>query len=258
MSGPAKDTEVISGMFDGISSEYDKINHILSLGVDVSWRKRLVRALRQISTGNDVLDLACGTGDSMLALLKSDFNVTGADISDGMLAVARKKIDLYLKKSRIEGLNDTAGVQGNAKSIKGAFPQLINASADNLPFEDESFDAVTISFGIRNFDNRAKCLKEIYRVLKRDGKLVILEFATPRNKIWRAVYLFYFKNILPFVGGMLSKNRAAYEYLHSSVMSFPAYSDFLAEFDVAGFVKNGYSSLSGGIALLYEAEKDSN
>lgn len=225
-----KQSEIISEMFNQIAPQYDLLNHILSLNIDKLWRKKLIRRIKQYNV-KETLDLACGTGDLSILLAKNGYNVTGMDIAEQMLSIAREKS----KK--------TAGIN------------YLNASAESIPAADNAYDAVTISFGIRNFNNRDKCLKEIYRVLKPGAPLMILEFAEPKGKIWRALYLFYFRNILPLIGKLVSKSNSAYSYLPKSVLQFPQYEQFTAELEQAGFVKTKYSTCSGGIAVLYIAEK---
>ena len=160
-------------MFDSIAPVYDRLNHLLSFGIDRSWRRRLVRAVSSFCAlrGGEVkvLDMACGTGDISIALKRKGLEVIGADISENMLALARKK----------------------APEIDFRY-----GDASELPFADGSFDAVTIAFGIRNFDKRAQCIRELHRVLKDGGMLAIAEFSIPRNRLWRGIYTLYFKNIL--------------------------------------------------------------
>lgn len=159
-------------MFNSIAGKYDLLNHLLSLGIDKGWRRKLVRGLKS-SPAKVILDLACGTGDLTIALYKNGFTVTGADLSVNMLQIARQKSEKLEK-------------------MEQPIPDYIECSAENLPFEDSSFDAVTISFGIRNFQNRDIALQEIFRVLKPDGRLAILEFATPKNWVWRTLFNTYF------------------------------------------------------------------
>lgn len=230
--GISKDSDRISAMFDGIASDYDRLNHILSFGTDIIWRKKMLRRAC-VAEGMKVLDIACGTGDMSFALASSGADVTGIDISAGMLEVAEAK-----KKKRRAG---------NVV--------FMNASAESIPFEDESFDVVTISFGIRNFDRRMHCLSEIFRVIRPGGKLLILEFAIPRNRVWRAIYGFYFRKLTPVVGEIVSGSRSAYEYLPDSVMEFPKYEDFCRELKDSGFSNTNYVSLTGGISVLYIGEK---
>ncbi|MBR0224300.1 MAG: ubiquinone/menaquinone biosynthesis methyltransferase [Bacteroidales bacterium] len=163
-----KNAEVISGMFDSIARKYDRMNHGMSLGIDRLWRWRFVRRLEKKLPENPVvLDLACGTGDLTRALSRKGFSVTGLDISAEMMEVGKRKCaDLTPR------------------------PAFVLGSAEQIPFPDATFDAVTIAFGLRNFDHRAQCLAEIRRVLKPGGRLAVLEFAVPRNRLWRALYLF--------------------------------------------------------------------
>ena len=178
-----KDTESISGMFDSIAPKYDFLNRVLSLGMDRLWRRRLVRRLDRVlrhRSGDqegkpaEILDVACGTGDLTIALARKGWSLIGVDISRGMVEIARRKC--------VE---------------KGVEVSFEIASADSLPFADATFSDVTISFGIRNFDRRSECIDEIFRVTAPSGELMILEFAVPRCRIWRALYIFYLKHILP-------------------------------------------------------------
>ena len=236
-----KDKESISGMFDDIAPKYDLLNRVLSLGMDRLWRRRLVRRLDKVlrlragyqeGKSAAILDVACGTGDLTIALARKGWSLTGVDISRGMVEIARRK---YVEK--------------------GVKPSFEIASADSLPFADDIFSAVTISFGIRNFDRRSECIDEIFRVTAPSGELMILEFAVPHYRIWKALYLFYFKHILPLIGGWLSGNRSAYRYLPESVMQFPRYEEFCAELTAAGYADVSYESLMCGVALLYKAHK---
>lgn len=233
-----KDRASISAMFNNIAHSYDLLNHLLSFGVDKYWRGVLVKKLmhRRPTT---VLDIACGTGDLTIALFKKGVNVTGLDIATGMIDIARKKSDRCFEKN--------AGVATR--------PVYISGSADSIPITDKSFDAVTIGFGIRNFENRGESLLEINRVLKSGGSLAILEFATPRNKMWRAIFNLYFLKILPAIGRLISGDKNAYSYLPQSVESFPQYGEFAAELEHFGFKDVEYRSLTGGIAILYFAVK---
>lgn len=238
----SKDRESISGMFDDIAPKYDFLNHFLSFGMDILWRRRLVRRLDKklrLRAGKDhgdnkaaILDLACGTGDLTIALARKGWSLTGVDVSEGMVEKARQKC--------VE------------KGVEASFEI---ASADSLPYDDGAFSAVAISFGIRNFDRRSECIDEIFRVTAPSGELMILEFAVPRCKVWRTVYLFYFKHILPLIGGMISGNRGAYRYLYESVMQFPRYEEFCKELTDAGYKNVSYESLMCGVALLYKAHK---
>jgi len=227
-----KDAKVISGMFDSIASKYDRMNHGMSLGIDRQWRRSFLRKLsKEMAPGAAVLDLACGTGDLTKALAQKGFAVTGLDISAEMMEVGKVKCrDLDPQ------------------------PQFVLGSAEQIPFPDASFDAVTIAFGLRNFDHRAECLQEIRRVLKPGGRLAVLEFAVPKNPLWRALYLFYFKHAMRLVGKAVGSG-SAYGYLVDSVLAFPRYETLCREFEAAGFTRVRYDTYSGGIACGYFACK---
>jgi demethylmenaquinone methyltransferase/2-methoxy-6-polyprenyl-1,4-benzoquinol methylase len=228
---PVKKREHIAAMFNSIASRYDLLNFILSFGIDSIWRRKLTRFILKNRPGK-ILDIACGTGDLTIYFGKKGIPTTGVDISEKMVEVAIHKADKLSCK-----------------------PDFVIASADELPFEKSSFDAVTISFGIRNFENRERALKEIYRVLTPGGVVAILEFAIPGNMVWRALYGFYLKRLIPITGMMITGNKHAYSYLADSIETFPRYEAFCREIEGAGFEKAEYLSLSGGIAVLYTAIK---
>lgn len=230
-----KDREVISSMFNSIAGKYDLLNHLLSLGIDKGWRKRQVRFVKSKKPAK-VIDLACGTGDLTIAMYKAGLKVIGMDISEGMLDVAKSK-------SNFIPANDPLR------------PEYMLAPAESIPFTDKSVDAITIAFGIRNFENRIQSLEEMHRVIKNDGYLAILEFATPRNVLWRGLFNVYFHNILPLIGKIISKDSSAYKYLPESVMSFPQYGTFCEEMVASGFTDVKYKSLTGGVAVLYTARR---
>ncbi|MHC1780905.1 MAG: bifunctional demethylmenaquinone methyltransferase/2-methoxy-6-polyprenyl-1,4-benzoquinol methylase UbiE [Bacteroidales bacterium] len=233
-----KDRASISAMFNSIAHSYDLLNHLLSFGIDKYWRGILVKKLMKRRPAT-VLDIACGTGDLTIALCKKGVKVTGLDIADAMIEIAKKKSDRCFEQ-----------VSGIA-----ARPSYISGSADSIPLADKSFDAVTIGFGIRNFENRGESLLEINRVLKSGGSLAILEFATPRNKIWKFIFNLYFLKVLPAIGTLISGDKNAYSYLPQSVESFPQYNEFATELEHFGFENVEYKSLTGGIAILYFAVK---
>ena len=225
-----KNAEVISGMFDSIAGKYDRMNRAMSLGIDRLWRRRFVAELvAALPAGSTVLDLACGTGDLTKALARKKFVLTGLDISARMMAVAKEKC----RRLRLR-------------------PRFILGSAEQIPFPDGSFDAVTIAFGLRNFDHRAQCLQEIRRVLKPGGRLAVLDFAVPKNRLWRAVYLLYFKTAVRLLGRMAG-SAGAYDYFVESVLAFPRYEALCAELAEAGFQDVTYQAYSGGIACAYRA-----
>ena len=226
--------EQVATMFDNIAGNYDFLNHFLSLGIDIFWRKRLVRKLQKQKPRN-ILDVATGTADLAIAMMKiKPFNVVGIDISNGMLEVGRKKI----KQQDLE------------KTI-----QLQQADSEDLPFEDATFDAVTVSFGARNFENLQKGLSEMARVLKPGGKIYILEFSQPTLFPFKQLYDFYFKFVLPLIGKLLSKDNAAYSYLPESVKAFPHGKELNSIIENCGYTNAKNHPLTMGIASIYTAQK---
>jgi demethylmenaquinone methyltransferase/2-methoxy-6-polyprenyl-1,4-benzoquinol methylase len=226
--------EQVATMFDNIAGNYDFLNHFLSLGIDIFWRKRLVRKLQKQKPHN-ILDVATGTADLAIAMMKiKPFNVVGIDISNGMLEVGRKKI----KEKDLE------------KTI-----QLQQADSEDLPFEDATFDAVTVSFGARNFENLQKGLSEMARVLKPGGKIYILEFSKPTLFPFKQLYDFYFKFVLPLIGKLLSKDNAAYSYLPESVKAFPHGKELNSIIENCGYTNAKNHPLTMGIASIYTAQK---
>jgi len=226
----------IGRMFDRIASRYDLLNHLLSFGQDVMWRNSAVKHLSD-KPDQIVLDAATGTGEMLLALLRKNSNIkaaVGIDMSENMLTVGLQKI----KKRR---LNNTV--------------MLMPGDAGNIPFIGNSCDAVTMAFGIRNVSNVQAVLKDIYRVLKKKGKVIILEFSLPENKFIKRLYLFHFRRILPVMGTIISGYRYAYRYLNQTVESFPygiAFCELLLD---AGF-QNVYNyPMTFGIVTIYCGEK---
>ncbi len=223
----------IREMFDAISPKYDLLNRLLSLRQDVYWRREMVRAMRIPDKGGMVLDIACGTGDVALEILRqkgSGVNVFGADFSPGMLRLAKDKI----KHSGIH---------------------LLAGNAFHLPFREETFDAVTIAFGIRNIADKLSVLKKFHEHLKPGGMILVLELATPPKGLLLSLYLFYFKKILPIIGWFFSKNLMAYKYLPASVMNFPPAPAFAEIMRSAGFSNVSWRRLTFGIATLYAGIK---
>lgn len=230
-------------MFDSIASGYDAFNHITSLGIDRCWRRR---ALRHIN-GPKVLDLACGTGDFSIAISKhlKGSAVVGADISTGMLAVMEQKIK-------------AAGLEPSAFSPDGTPLNGIStlvAEAGNLPFQSDTFNSVTVAFGVRNFSDREKCLREALRVLTHGGHFVMLELSMPSAPLVRGLFKFYFTRIMPLIGNKISHNKAAYMYLPASVLQFPKKHEWMATMQEAGFKNVRHYALSLGICRLYIGEK---
>ncbi|KIO46631.1 MULTISPECIES: bifunctional demethylmenaquinone methyltransferase/2-methoxy-6-polyprenyl-1,4-benzoquinol methylase UbiE [Sanguibacteroides] len=226
--------ERVQEMFNGIAPKYDLLNHLLSMGIDKRWRKK---AMKVVGAGckDIVLDVACGTGDfSMEALKHGVKKVIGADISENMLTVAREKAK---ERKLTEQLDFRYG------------------DSENLEFPDNTFDAVTVAFGVRNFEHLEKGLTEMYRVLKPGGKVVILEFSTPERFPMKQLYRFYFKRVLPWIGGIVSGNRKAYEYLPTSVFAFPQGEAFLKIMRSCGYRQVTQCRLTFGIASLYVGEK---
>mgnify|MGYP002672885511 FL=1 len=223
-------------MFDSIAGDYDALNHILSLDVDKIWRKKALKQIVDAPAPVQVLDLACGTGDFSIAIAKAltEGHVTGVDLSEGMLAVMREKVD----KAELNGM---IGIE--------------EGDGENLRFPDNTFDRVTIAFGIRNFEDRPKGLREMLRVLKPGGRLVILELSRPENKIIRWFYDLYFLHILPKIGGKVSGDKAAYAYLPASVAAFPGKKEFTATMRDAGFRTVTHKAFPLGICRMYTGEK---
>ena len=226
--------EQIAAMFNSISGKYDFLNHFLSLGIDILWRKRAVRLLKKHQP-KLILDIATGTGDFAIeALSLNPEKIIGVDISEGMLSVGREKL---IKKNLTDKI------------------ELISGDSEFLPFEDNFFDAVIVSFGVRNFENLEKGLSDMLRVLKPGGKVVILEFSKPKSFPFKQIYQFYFQWILPKIGKLISKNHAAYTYLPDSVEAFPDGDDFLNILDKIGFQKNQCTPLTLGISSIYSGSK---
>ncbi len=224
----------VAKMFDNIAGSYDFLNHFLSLGIDILWRKSAIREIAKVQP-ETVLDIATGTGD--LAIEASVLNpdkIIGVDISEGMLKVGREK----MKNKGLEKLIE-----------------LQYGDSENLPFKDNSFDAVTAGFGVRNFENLPKGLSEMCRVMNAGGKLAILEPAETGSFPFKQLYSFYFKGLLPLVGKIVSKDSSAYTYLPESVAAFPSGNDFLAELKKAGFKNPQHIKLTFGVAALYTATK---
>ena len=227
----------VEEMFDNISHRYDFLNHVLSLNIDKIWRRKTIKKLRPYQPEN-ILDIATGTGDFAIAALKlGNVKVTGIDISEGMLNVGREKI--------------------KAKKLEDKI-QFQKADSENLPFDDGTFDAAIVGFGVRNFENLEKGLSEIKRVLKPGGVFFVLEFSKPVSFPFKQIYMFYFMRILPLIGRMVSKDSRAYTYLPESVNEFPDGERFLTILADVGFVQNECYRQTFGIASIYQAHKPNN
>jgi demethylmenaquinone methyltransferase / 2-methoxy-6-polyprenyl-1,4-benzoquinol methylase len=226
--------EQVARMFDNISQRYDFLNHLLSLGIDKGWRRKAIELLQAIKP-EIILDVATGTGDfAIQALDLKPRKVVGIDISEGMLEMGRKKIE----RLRLTGVID-----------------LKKGDSENLSFEDNKFDAVTVAFGVRNFENLEKGLREILRVMKPGGMLVVLEFSRPAKFPFRQIYNFYFKGILPKIGRLISKDKSAYTYLPASVEAFPDGEAFENILRTVGFKDTACRPVTFGISSIYTARK---
>ncbi len=233
-SALAKKTQV-AAMFDAIAKRYDFLNHFLSAGIDKSWRKKAINELKEINP-KKILDVATGTGDvAILAckILKPE-EIIGIDISDGMLALGRIKIEN-------QNLSDTI--------------ELLHGDSETINFNSDSFDAVTIAFGVRNFEHLDKSLVEIFRILKPGGKISIIECTMPRVILLRSFYKLYMFKMIPAFGKLFASNEQAYTYLNKSVQAFPDRSDFLAIMQKAGFKQTYFKQLSLGLCCIYCASK---
>jgi len=227
--------ERVREMFDSIAPRYDFLNRLLSLGVDQRWRRFAVRQIRCAADGR-VLDVATGTGDVALAIAASTpetVNISGIDFSSQMVALGQEKVKNSPYPDRIT---------------------LQVAPCEAIPFESDSFDSATIAFGIRNVVDRLRGLKEMHRVLKPEGRVVILEFSNPRSKVFKSLYNFYFLKVLPVIGGMFSQ-FSAYRYLPDSVLEFPPQEEFKRIMAQAGFRNIVHHDLTFGIATVYVGEK---
>lgn len=226
--------EQVAEMFDNISKRYDFLNHFLSLGIDKLWRKKAV-ALLKADDPKNILDVATGTGDFAIesSKLKAE-KIEGIDISEGMLEIGRKKV-IKLRKEELINLQ-----YGDSEAI---------------PFSDNSFDAVTVAFGVRNFENLKKGLSEIHRVLRPESKVVIIEFSKPKAFPIKQIYSFYFHKILPGLGKLISKDKSAYTYLPESVEAFPEGEDFERILSELNFKVLKTIPLFFGIASIYQARK---
>ncbi|PLX96784.1 MAG: bifunctional demethylmenaquinone methyltransferase/2-methoxy-6-polyprenyl-1,4-benzoquinol methylase UbiE [Desulfuromonas sp.] len=223
-------------MFDEIAHSYDLLNRLLSFGIDRRWRRFAVSQL-SIPKNGRVLDIATGTCDVALEVAaQTDPSVTiiGEDFTQGMLVQGQVKLDASPYGERI---------------------MLVNAPCEEIPHPDNTFDGITIAFGIRNVVDREAGLREMVRVLKPGGRAVILEFSQPKSQLFRKIYYFYFQQILPTIGGWISRKRSAYQYLPDSVLEFPSQEEFAAMMKDAGFGRVQYTALTFGISTVYVGDK---
>lgn len=227
--------EQVATMFNNISGTYDFLNHFLSLGIDIIWRRKAIKELKAIQP-RIILDVATGTGDfafEAITILKPE-RVIGVDISEGMLNVAKKKI--------------------HDRNLGHVFSVQLGDS-EGLNFEDNTFDAITVAFGVRNYENLEKGLADMLRVLKPEGKIVILEFSKPKAFPVKQGYNFYFQYVTPFFGKLFSKDQRAYTYLPESVAAFPDGNSFTSLMDKVGYKHTKHRSLTFGISAIYTGTK---
>lgn len=226
--------EEVAEMFNNISQKYDFLNHFLSVGIDKIWRKKAVKKLGAVQPKR-ILDLATGTGDFAIALLKlNPEQIIGMDISEGMLEVGRVKMK---------------------KHGHDAIVSMQLGDSENLPFEDNYFDGLTVGFGVRNYENLEKGLSEMLRVIRPGGMVVILEFSKPTKFPVKQYYSFHSKYLIPFFGKMISKDSSAYTYLPDSIKAFPEGNAFMEIMNKVGYVKTDRQIVSGGIATIYSGQK---
>lgn len=226
--------EQVRSMFNNIAGTYDKLNRIISLGIDQRWRKRAIKILSQ-ENPKDILDVATGTGDFAIAASKlKGVKITGVDIAEDMLAIGRAKI-------KEKGLEERIS--------------LLTADSENLPFTDNNFDATIVSFGVRNFENLEKGLSEILRVIKSGSILIILEGSTPQRQPVKFFYRLYVSVLLPWVGRLISKDKKAYQYLPDSIKAFPCGKEFTEILDKVGFIKTYYEEQTFGACTIYVGRK---
>lgn len=226
----AKKPEAVQAMFDSVAESYDRTNDLLSFGQDRIWRRKVLKAVNP-QPGQTILDLAAGTGSSSIVFLKPGVKVIASDFSNGMLEVGRRR-----------------------------HPELefVFADAMKLPFADNSVDAVTISFGLRNVEKPKVAIKEMLRVLAPGGKLVICEFSRVSVPVIRSLYEFYLKRILPRLSKLLAKNSGAYDYLADSILAWPNQKELVSWLDQAGFVDTSYKNASLGVVAIHSARKAAN
>ena len=225
----------VRNMFNNIAPTYDRLNHILSVNIDRLWRRRVVRLVQKMKP-QQILDVATGTGDLAIAMAQKieGCRILGVDLSEQMLAVAREKVAAC-------GLSETIA--------------LAVGDAEHLEVADGSVDVATVAFGVRNFENLEQGLREMHRTIKEGGHIVILEFSTPRARLFGALYHWYSHKVLPFIGRLISRDGAAYDYLPSSVDEFPAPEKFMEMLAGVGFKNCKARSQSFGIAQIYTAER---
>jgi demethylmenaquinone methyltransferase / 2-methoxy-6-polyprenyl-1,4-benzoquinol methylase len=223
--------KMVESMFNSIAWRYDFLNHFLSFGVDLVWRRRAITLIARHKTNPLILDVATGTGDLAIAALKvTSERIRGIDISENMLSIGRAKIAKKRLESRIE---------------------LLKGDSEEIKFTDKTFDVTMVAFGVRNYSDPLKGLSEMCRVTKPGGMIMVLEFSRPQGWLLKRLYNFYFLKILPFFGRLFSNDKKAYNYLPDSVMKFPDNKEFLEILSKAGYADCRQITLSGGIASMY-------
>lgn len=226
--------EQVTKMFDTISKEYDNLNRVISFGIDIKWRNKVVEIVEKTNP-ETILDIATGTGDLAISLAKTSASkITGLDISEGMLSIGRKKIEKLNLSNKIA---------------------MVLADSEEIPFEDASFDVITVAFGVRNFENLDKGLSEIYRVLKKGGIFVVLETSIPTKTPYKQGYKFYSTKILPTIGRVFSNDKVAYKYLSDSAAAFPYGEAFNNILRKTGFISIENKPQTFGVASIYLAKK---
>ena len=272
--------EKIRSLFDDIAHNYDAFNHLSSFGSDCAWRRRAVRHIADEQRVMKVLDVATGTADFALSIaskLAPGSSVVGVDLSEGMLEIGRGKVAKAgygsgaAAGSAAGSASGSEAVAGSGSAVGSETPaeggigresgrknidiQLFQADVENLPFDDGIFDRVSVAFGVRNFENLDRGLSEMCRVLRKGGRLVILELSYPDNAVLLALYKFYAFKLLPCLGKLLTGNRAAYCYLPASIMNFPKPTQFIPRLQAAGFTSVQARSFTFGVCRMYLAEK---
>lgn len=227
-----KSPRKIRRMFTAVAPVYDRLNHLLSLSLDRLWRRAAARNLREVE--GRVLDLCCGTGDQAVRLRREGLRVTAVDFCFPMLVLARSKFSRF----------------------DHAIPRPLSGDGLAMPFPDETFSAIAVSFGIRNFADLDRGLREMARVLTPGGRIAVLEFTLPTGRFLRPLYLFYFRRVLPWIGRRISRHDDAYDYLPSSVLAFPQREELARRIEEAGFREAHWRDLSGGTVCLYTARRD--
>jgi demethylmenaquinone methyltransferase/2-methoxy-6-polyprenyl-1,4-benzoquinol methylase len=231
-----RDARKVEEMFSRIAPRYDLLNHVLSLGLDIGWRKKVARETGEFKC-NRILDVCTGTGDMAIDLCrfcKGTARVEALDFSPALIEIGKKKV----KKANLED--------------RITFRE---ENAEKLPFENDRFDAVTITFGLRNIDNRLKAVKEFYRVTASGGRFVCLEFSQPTNKVLKNAYSLYLFKVVPFVSKILGSDPAAYRYLGDTIRDFPSSSELVKLLESAGWKEVSYRKLAGGIVAIHRGTK---